>query len=57
MQFEIWFQDEARLGQQNGRVRLWAKKGSRPRLPADQRYDNAYLLGAICALRGTVAAR
>jgi len=44
------------LGQKNGRVRLWAKKGSRPRLPADQRYENAYLFGAICPLRGTGAA-
>lgn len=49
---EIWFQDEARLGQKNGRVRLWAKRGSRPRLPADQRYENAYLFGAICPRRG-----
>jgi hypothetical protein len=49
-------QDEARLGQKNGRVRLWAKRGSRPRLPADQRYDNAYLFGAICPRRGTGAA-
>ena len=32
------------------------KKGSRPRLPADQRYENAYLFGAICPLRGTGAA-
>jgi hypothetical protein len=53
---EIWFQDEARLGQKNGCVRLWAKKGSRPRLPADQRYENAYLFGAICPLRGKGAA-
>jgi hypothetical protein len=53
---EIWFQDEARLGQKNGRVRIWAKRGSRPRLPADQRYDNAYLFGAICPRRGTGAA-
>ena len=44
------------MGQKNGRVRLWAKKGSRPRLPADQRYENAYLFGAICPLRGTGAA-
>lgn len=49
---ELWFQDEARLGQKNGRVRLWAKTGTRPRLPADQRYQNAYLFGAICPLRG-----
>jgi hypothetical protein len=44
------------LGQKNGRARLWAKTGSRPRLPADQRYENAYLFGAICPLRGTGAA-
>ncbi len=53
---EIWFQDEARLGQKNGRTRLWAKTGTRPRLPADQRYDNAYLFGAICPMRGKGAA-
>ena len=35
---EIWFQDEARLGQKNGLTRLWARKGTRPRQPADQRY-------------------
>jgi len=53
---EIWFQDEARLGQKNGRVRLWARKGTRPRLPADQRYANAYLFGAICPRLGKGAA-
>ena len=53
---EIWFQDEARIGQKNGRVRQWARRGSRPRQPADQRYENAYLLGAICPARGTGAA-
>ena len=40
---EIWFQDEARIGQKNGMVRQWARRGSRPRQPADQRYDSAYL--------------
>lgn len=53
---ELWFQDEARLGQKNGRVRIWAKTGTRPRLPADQRYESAYLFGAICPARGTGAA-
>ena len=37
-------------------MRIWAKKGTRPRLPADQRYKNAYLFGAICPERGTGAA-
>jgi hypothetical protein len=53
---EIWFQDEARIGQKNCLVRQWARKGTRPRQPADQRYENAYLFGAICPARGVGAA-
>ena len=53
---EVWFQDEARIGQKNGIVRQWARRGSRPRQPADQRYESAYLFGAICPARGTGAA-
>lgn len=53
---EIWFQDEARIGQKNGLVRQWARRGTRPRQPADQRYESAYLFGAICPARGTGAA-
>jgi len=53
---EIWWQDEARVGQKNGIVYQWAQKGSRPRQPKDQRYKNAYLFGAICPARGVGAA-
>jgi DDE superfamily endonuclease len=53
---EIWFQDEARIGQKNGLVRQWSRRGTRPRQPADQRYENVYLFGAICPARGTGAA-
>lgn len=53
---EIWFQDEARIGQKNGLVRQWARRGTRPRQPADPRYESAYLFGAICPARGTGAA-
>jgi hypothetical protein len=53
---EIWFQDEARVGQKNGLVRQWARRGTRPRQPADQRYESAYLFGAICPARGVGAA-
>ena len=49
---EVWFQDEARLGQKNGQTRIWAKKGTRPRQPADQRYQNAWMFGAICPAAG-----
>lgn len=44
------------MGQKNGQTRIWARKGTRPRLPADQRYKSAYLFGAICPARGTGAA-
>jgi transposase len=52
---EIWFQDEMRVGQKNGIVRQWARRGSRPRQPKDQRYQSAYLFGAICPARGAGA--
>ena len=45
--------DEARIGQKNGLVRQWATRGTRPRQPADQRYESAYLFGAICPARGS----
>lgn len=37
-------------------MRQWARCGTRPRQPADQRYKNAYLFGAICPARGIGAA-
>lgn len=49
---EIWFQDEARIGQQGTLTRLWARKGTRPRAPRDRRYDWAYIFGAACPARG-----
>ena len=50
---EIWFEDEMRVGQKNGLVYQWAKKGTRPRQPKDQRYANVYVFGAICPARDT----
>ena len=52
---EIWFQDEARVGQQGTLTRVWAKRGLRPRAPRDTRYDWAYLFGAVCPERGAAA--
>jgi transposase len=37
-------------------VRRWVRRGARPRQPTDQRYENAYLCGAICAAKGKGAA-
>jgi hypothetical protein len=48
--------DEARIGQKNGIVRQWARRGTRPRQPADQRYESADLFRAICPARSTGAA-
>ena len=47
---EVWFQDEMRVGQKNSLVYQWARKGSRPRQPKDQRYENAYVFGAVNAI-------
>jgi hypothetical protein len=44
------------LGQKNSQTRLWARRGTRPRMPADQRYKSAYLFGAICPAHGKGAA-
>jgi transposase len=53
---EIWFQDEARVGQKGTLTYVWGLKGSRPRAIADQRYACAYIFGAICPAKGTGAA-
>ena len=53
---EVWFQDEARVGQQGTLTYVWAERGSRPRAPKDLRYEWAYLFGAVCAGRGVGAA-
>ena len=49
---DIWFQDEARFGQQNTTTRLWAKRGTRPRAIKQQQFDYAYLFGSVCPERG-----
>lgn len=49
---EIWFADEARIGQKNKITRRWAKRGTRPSAPKDQRTASAYIFGAICPAEG-----
>jgi hypothetical protein len=49
---EIWFGDEARIGQKNKITRRWAKRGTRPSAPRDQRTASAYIFGAICPQHG-----
>ena len=49
---EIWFGDEARIGQKNKITRRWARRGSRPWAPSDQRTASTYIFGAICPNEG-----
>ena len=53
---EIWFQDEARVGQKGGHTYVWAELGSRPPMIRDNRHDSAYIFGAICPARAVGAA-
>ena len=49
-------QDEARIGQKGTLTYIWGEKGKRPRALRDQRYECAYIFGAVCPGRGTGAA-
>ncbi len=53
---EIWFQDEARVGQKGSLTYVWAPVGSRPAMVRDNRHSSAYLFGAICPARAVGAA-
>ena len=53
---EVWFQDEARVGQQGSLSYVWAPIGSRPPIVRDTRRDSVYLFGAICPQRAVGAA-
>ena len=52
---EVWFGDEARVGQKNKITRRWAKRGTRPSAPQDQRTASTYIFGAICPKDGKAA--
>ena len=53
---EVWFQDEARVGQKGWIPYRWAPIGSRPPAVRDNRHDSVYLFGAICPDREVGAA-
>src|SRR5580693_10054576 len=53
---EVWFQDEARIGQKNSLTRVWGQTGSRPVAPKDLGFASVYLFGAVCPLQGKAAA-
>ncbi len=49
---EVWFGDQARVGQKNKLTRRWARRGTRPVAPRDQRTASTYIFGAICPKEG-----
>jgi len=51
---EVWFQDEARVGQKGSIEYVWAPIGSRPPMVRDNRHDSVHIFGAICPARGVV---
>lgn len=55
-QVQVWFQDEARFGQQGTLTNVWAERGSRPTAVKQTEYDYAYLLGAVNPLTGESSA-
>ena len=49
---EVWFADEARVGQKNRITRRWALRGTRPAAPRDQRTASTPIFGAVCPWEG-----
>lgn len=41
---EIWWQDESRVGQQGSLSRVWAAKGTRPRVVRQRQFLSTYIL-------------
>src|SRR4051794_36685996 len=49
---ELWFMDEARVGQKGRLTHVWYQKGVRPRGMRQQGFASAHLFGAVCPERG-----
>ncbi len=45
---DIWFQDEARVGQRGTTTRIWTEKGTRPGIVQQQQFQSVYIFGAVC---------
>ncbi len=49
---DILFGDESRVGQKGIITRLWALRGTRPRIVRQQQHISAYIFGAVCPEKG-----
>ena len=52
---QVWFEDEARFGQQGTLTRVWARRGTRPRRVRQTQYTFLYVLTAVCASTGAAS--
>ena len=48
IKYEVWWQDEMRVGQQGSLSRVWAQKGTRPRVVRQRQFLSTYIFGACC---------
>jgi len=55
-QVQVWFQDEARIGQQGTLTNVWAGRGSRPTAVKQTEYEWCYLFAAVNPLSGASSA-
>ena len=55
-EIEVWFQDEARIGQQGSLTNVWAEKGSRPVVSKQTEYEWVYIFGAVNPINGKSSA-
>lgn len=53
---EVWFQDEARIGQQGTLTQVWAERNSRPTAVKQTEYEWVHLFAAINPLTGANSA-
>jgi len=53
---QVWFQDEARIGQQGTLTRRWAPRGSRPTAVKQTEYEWVYLFAAVDPVTGDSSA-
>src|SRR3954468_12070591 len=54
-EIQLWFEDEARFGQQGTLARVWARRGSRPRGVRQNQYTYLYVLTAVCVGPGAAS--